>query len=211
MNDLIENSAQITPEWLTKTLLRNGHLKQGSAAEISTQTFQSFFADFYRIEIKYSDDAAPELPELMILKVSFAINEQVLEMGRAECDDYRKLFAVMPAAPFPRFFAADIDQETGRSQILLDDLSLTHIGGDAKEKISLRQWERGVETLADLHAFWWESAELGTAGQMLSAAGIDDIEKRLENDLPKFFAALDGEITPEIRARYENARAFLPG
>jgi len=102
MNDLIENSAQITPEWLTKTLLRNGHLKQGSAAEISTQTFQSFFADFYRIEIKYSDDAAPELPELMILKVSFAINEQVLEMGRAECDAYRKLFAVMPAAPFPR-------------------------------------------------------------------------------------------------------------
>jgi hypothetical protein len=221
MTQIITNASQLTAGWLTETLLRNGHLRQGSVTKISIDTFQSFFADFYRLQITYSGDAQPSrLPARMILKVSFANaadaagNGQVLEMGRAEVLAYRKLQAAMskgPGAPFPRCFEAAINEETGRSHLLLEDLSDTHVCGNTKEDIAVWQWERAAETLAKFHAFWWENEALGQMGQLLTVADIDAIEARMKTDLPKFFAGMGAEITPAIRALYEKALAFLPG
>jgi Ecdysteroid kinase-like family len=208
MNKIVENAAQITPEWFRlKT--------RGTVAGISVETFKSYFADFYRLHIKYEGDS--DLPRRMILKVPFAGNEGALEMGRAEIAAYRKMFEVFegtdgttePLVPF--FFAADIDEETGRSQLLLQDLSETHVCGSAKEDVAVWQWERAVETLADFHSRWWESDRLGGMVQMLTTSDIDSIEARMKNDLPKFFAEMDGEITPEIKKTYEAALEFLPG
>src|ERR1044072_9068191 len=167
MAKIITNASQLTAAWLSETLLRGGGPRQGSVTEISLETFASFFADFYRIAVTYSLDARPAPVSRMILKVPFAAHEQALEMGRAEVLAYRKFQTEMPGAPVPRCFDTGIDEETGRSHLLLEDLSPTHFCGNVKEEISPRHWERCVESLADLHAFWWESEALGTIGAPL--------------------------------------------
>jgi hypothetical protein len=201
MNKIVENAAEITPEWFR---LRT----RQAVTDLSVETFKSYFADFYRLRLKYEGD--PDLPRRMILKVPFAGNEGALEMGRAEIAAYHKIFAVMKEPLVPLFFADDIDEETGRSQLLLQDLSETHVCGGAKEDIAVWQWERAVETLAGFHALWWESDRLGSMGQMLTVADIDAIEARMKTDLPKFFVELGSEITLEIKKTYETALEFLP-
>jgi aminoglycoside phosphotransferase (APT) family kinase protein len=211
MPEIITNAAELTPAWLTEALSRNGHLGQGTVAGISMQTFQSYFADFYQLKISYSSDAAPKLPTAMILKVPFGENQVALDMEREEVLAYRKLFEAMPALPIPRCFDSRMEDETGRSQILLEDLSATHFRGEQPEDLSLRQWELCVETLAELHAFYWESAALGTEiGTLFDAAEIERVRKFSEESMVKFFAEMDGELSPEMRRAFENTLEFYP-
>ena len=212
MTGSIKNASQLTPAWLTETLLRSGHLRQGSVREISRQTFQSFFADFYRFEISYSSDAAPALPARMILKVPFAGSEPALDMGREEVFAYQKLSEAMPDPPLVQYFDAFIDDETKRSHLLLEDISQTHFRGDTAEDISPRQWELGVESLAELHAFWWESEALGAEiGKLFDDAEVERIRVFSEDSLVKFFAATGDELSPGMRKTFCNTLAFYPG
>ncbi len=214
MAEIITSADQLTAGRLTETLLRNGHLRQGIVTEIFVETFQSFFADFYRMDVTYSDDARPArglLLPWMILKVPFADNEQALYMGREEREAYLKLPALMSDPPFPQCLDTFLDEGTGRSQILLEDISATHFRGDTPEDISHRQWELGVEALAALHSFWWESPSLGAGiGKLLDDEEIERITKLHEESLPKFFSALGGDLSPQVRTAYEKTFAFLP-
>jgi thiamine kinase-like enzyme len=212
MTQTIDTLAPLAPAWLTEILRQNGHLKHGAVAEIFSQTFQSYFADFYRLEIKYSADAAPDLPARMILKIPFTEMPVSLDMGREEVAAYRKLFAAMPDPPLARCFDSFIDGETGRSHLLLEDLSATHLSNDTKDEISPRQWQRCVESLAELHGFWWESAWLGVEiGKLFDKAEIEIIKKLQEDALPKFFAVMGDELSPEWRKIFEKTLAFYPG
>jgi hypothetical protein len=189
----VTNEVLTTPAGLTAVLRRNGHLKRGSVAEISIRNFHSYLANFYRLDIAYSSDAAPALPARMILKVPFADSEAALDMGREEVFSYRKLYETMPGPPIVRCFDASAGTETECPHLLLEDLSPTHFRGDAPDDITLRQWESGVEALACLHAFWWESEALGTEmGRLFNEADIEFHKKLLEESLGKFFVEVGG-------------------
>ena len=213
MPKTIIKSNELTPEWLTDLLRQGGHLKHGAVVEISSRTFQSYFADFYRLEIKYSDGATPDLPALMILKIPFAEMPVALDMGREEVAAYRKLFAAMPGPPLARCFDSFIDGESRRSHLLLEDLSATHFSPYSNNsEISPRQWERCVESLAELHGFWWESALLGAeVGKLFDEAEIEKIKDLHEDSLPKFVAVMGDELSPEWRKIFEKTLAFYPG
>jgi len=212
MIEPVINETRVTPDWLTGTLLRNGHLKHGSVSRIYLETFHSFFANFYRLAITYSADAAPALPARLILKVPFADSVAALEMGREEVAAYRKLHEAMLGPPLVRCFDAAVESETGYSHLLLEDLSRTHIQGYTPDDISPRQWELCVEALADLHAFWWESEALGTqVGKLFDDAEVEKIRKLQEESLAKFFAEMGGELSPEMQKTYSEVNLFLLG
>ncbi len=205
------NEALVTPAGLTETLLGNGHLRRGSVSEISTTTFSSIFSNFYCLGITYSPDAAPALPARMILKVPFDDNEAALDMGLKEVFAYGKLREVMPDPPIVRCFDSFADAQTRRSHLLLEDLSPTHFRGDAPDNISPRQWELCVEALADLHAFWWESEALGREmGQLFDSSEVEKTKTLLQESLAKFFARMNGELSPEMKTTLESAMLFLP-
>ncbi len=211
MAEPVKDRSQITAAWLTETLRRGRHLERGEVSEISMQTFQSFFADFYRLEIKYSPEAAPALPGRMILKVPFAESEAALSMGREEVAAYRKLQALMPDPPIAQCFDSVSDDETGRSHLLLEDLSPTHFRADGDNEASPRQWQTCVEALARLHVFWWEHDGLGVeVGQLFDETDIEYLAKLNAESLDKFFAELGEEISPEMRKTYEATLAFYP-
>jgi hypothetical protein len=206
------NPTWLTPGRLTETLHRNGHLTHGRVNDISVETFQSYFADFYRLGLTYSVDATPWLPARLILKIPFADNDAALAMGRDEVFAYRKLWEAMPAPPLVRCFDAVIDPATGSSQLLLEDLSATHFRGDAPDDVSLRQWQLAVEALADLHAFWWEHDALGVeVGQLFSDADIENTAQLNCDSLDRFLAEMGSEVDAVTALALEDTIKFLPG
>lgn len=206
------NPRWLTPDGLTETLHRNNHLRRGRVNEISVDTFQSYFADFYRIEMIYSADAAPQLPPRLILKVPFSDNDAALAMGRDEVLAYRKLRDLAPTLPLVRCFEAALEVQTGASHLLLQDLSATHFRADTPDNVSLAQWQLAVEALSDLHAFWWERDALGVElGQVFSDTDIEAATKLNEESLARFLVVMGSEVDAATRRTLEATVAFLPG
>jgi hypothetical protein len=61
MTEPITTEEQITPDWLTNVLRRNGHLVQGDIITLNKESFKALFSLFYSIEAHYSNDANPTL------------------------------------------------------------------------------------------------------------------------------------------------------
>jgi hypothetical protein len=75
MTDTVTTEEQITPDWLTNVLRRNGHLVQGSVTALNKEGFKTLFSLFYRLEAQYSNDAIPALPSKLLLKLPLPDNE----------------------------------------------------------------------------------------------------------------------------------------
>jgi thiamine kinase-like enzyme len=210
MNLSITSEAQITPEWLSEALTRNGHLDQGRVESIAIATSSTFFSHIHRLEITYSDGAV-KLPTRMILKVPFAHSQPALDMGREEVIAYTKLHRTMPSPPILQCFDARIDPESGPSHLLIQDLEPTHFQPPLPVPPSRRHNELCVETLARLHAFWWESPALGVeVGTLMDEASWLQIKELTEDSLPKFYEVLGDGLSPERRRAYDRAVEFLP-
>jgi hypothetical protein len=212
MSEIITNPAWLDAAWLTETLHRNGHLSHGCVTELAREHFHSYFANFYRLSLTFSPDAAPELPRRMLIKVSFAREPSAVAMGREEVVAYRYLRAQMPDPPIPRCFAAESDDAIGASYLVLEDLVETHFRGDVPDDISQRHWELDIEALAQLHAFWWEHEALGDGiGQLFTAADVDEMRTMNEEAVVKFFQVMGDEIDAETRRSIQATVDFLPG
>ncbi|MBV9960123.1 MAG: phosphotransferase [Acidobacteria bacterium] len=211
MTEPIENEEQLTPEWLTERLRRRGHLARGRVARLSHKSFGTFFSQIYRLEVLYSNDAAPALPNSLLLKVPFAENEAALKMGLDEVEIYQALTATMADPPVVRCFDSVLSQTSQKSHLLLEDLSETHFQPELPVPPSLRHCELCVETLAQFHAFWWNHPGLGTErGVLLDAAALEKIVSRNRQALSGFVEFLGDRLSKERRIACEEALAFLP-
>jgi len=203
MSEIILRSSELAPTRLTEILVRGGHMTNGTVDALTVSNFKSFFADFYSLNIQYSADASPSLPDRMIMKVPFVDNPSALAMGRDEVAGYMALTGLVCDLPTVRCFDARVDKESGTNHLLLEDLSKTHVRGDSPDDIPEHQWKLCVESLADLHSFWWESEALGNAvGHIPTEADLVNFEALNRESLPKFYSALADEPLG-LRSVYE--------
>ncbi|HKQ53173.1 MAG TPA: hypothetical protein VJT74_12445, partial [Pyrinomonadaceae bacterium] len=123
MAEPITSEEQLTPEWLTETLRRNGYLARGRVSRLGLEHFKTFFAHIYRLAVTYSPGAAPSLPPRLLLKAYFTDNEASARMGRDEVLVYRVLAQMMTDPPIVRCFDAFASADSRGSHLLLEDLS----------------------------------------------------------------------------------------
>ncbi|HEY6403923.1 MAG TPA: hypothetical protein VI479_21050, partial [Blastocatellia bacterium] len=90
---------EITPDWLTNILRRNGHLIQGSVSGLNKESFKTLFSLFYSLEAHYSNDANPTLPSKMLLKLPLPNNEASMKMGKDEVFIYNAIKKAMADPP----------------------------------------------------------------------------------------------------------------
>src|SRR5215510_9344726 len=100
----VTTEEQITPDWLTNILRRNGHLLEGSVSGLNKESFKTLFSLFYRLEAQYSNDAIPTLPSKMLLKLPLPDNEASLKMGKDEVFVYNTITKAMNDPPVVPFF-----------------------------------------------------------------------------------------------------------
>ena len=205
---LIRRSEQVMPDWLTKILYNKGALEQGDVASVEVLTQASnrgIVSNIGTLKVIYSENASGLLPTQLFLKMSKPdLHQEFLGLGRKEVSFYNAMADTSDEFPIPRCYDAQYDAETGHSHILMDDLSETHFQRPPPIPPSNRHCEMIVESLARLHAMWWDSPRLGDEiGEPFDEKISLETRRRLENTLPDFIDYLGDALLPVQRRAYE--------
>lgn len=164
---------QATPIWLNTLLREAGVLSSGAVLVIERIGTGAFNSATNRLQITYSTDAPGNAPRSLILKCSNGTDWGNQAM-RDEVNFYG-LTASLPNYPaiMPLCYSAVYDESSQSAYLLLLDLTTTHrvpVTRDQQIAIDLGEnvpaefdIERAIETLANLHAYWWEHQLLGSA------------------------------------------------
>jgi thiamine kinase-like enzyme len=208
MGEVITAIEQVTPEWLTTVFDRADLLGGGQVQAIQQDTSRPFSALVSHLSVTYSGDVSNRAPRRLFLKLANPeIQRKWSGRGKREVqfyraipsDDYLKL-------PLTRCYDAQSSKEG--FHLLLDDLTETHIVLRHPLPPSRAQCEQVVDTLAQLHAYWWNSPQLGVN------MGLSAEQKTVFNGdevfYPAFADSLGEALWDERRAIFERALEAAP-
>jgi hypothetical protein len=213
----------VTPEWLTAVLGPSGILGQATVRALEHEPTGAFNSATIRLHVRYAADAPADAPTHLILKRNIA-QEWAREAGAEEVRFYALIASL---ADHPRItapcYAAAYDEDSGQSYLLLRDLSATHRPPITRDQqVGLvdgvppaAHIAAVVETLARLHAYWWDHPLL-EAGPF-PVGYWSRTRERFEQYLRRRTAswqrvdAREGAWLPaDVRALYERVLAHLP-
>lgn len=113
-----------------------------------------------RLLVRYADGATAGLPGSLFLKRNLASFTFPPEMYLTECRFYRDLAPEL-AIETPAVYGMEVDEATGAFVLLMEDLGARGARlGIATEPVSPDEVAAVLETLAALHAPFWESPRL---------------------------------------------------
>jgi thiamine kinase-like enzyme len=209
----ILDASQITPDWLNAVLRGYGVLSRGEISRVNPGLVQNTFASaVWRLEVSYSPDASPGAPKKLFLKVS----DPGLAPGEFNPTHlYQEFIFYTVVAPLmdgtftiPCYDAA-YDPLTGISHLLLKDVSETHT--TYLMPSSQRNCEHAVDSLARLHAFWWDHPRLGQdIGKFTTLEEREADWLDAQKSTTAFMEALGEQLHPSWRATYEHVLPVLP-
>jgi thiamine kinase-like enzyme len=212
----ITQSSDITPAVITDILTTCGVLRTGRVTAVTLDMESSqkgFIANVATFHLTYSRDAGDDAPRRLFLKVTKPdLHPEYRQVGQHEVTFYTTVLPAPHDLPVPRYYYAEWDASAGHATLLLADLSQSHFQRPLPQAPAPRQCQRIVESLARIHARWWNHPQLGkTIGVPLSPAEADASLKRLETSFPHFMDHLGDALLPAQRIAYERilASSFL--
>lgn len=201
MTAFITSIDEITPEWLTETLRGAGVLTAGRVAGVGARAMDTTTANAFPLQLRYSDDAPPGLPESLFLKIGRRYSEVAF---------YNRVLPHTHDIPVIQCYAATFANDLGQSNLLMADISATHAEPPDALPLPLATAEQCMDIVARLHAQWWESPRF--TGELRDV--MDDVPgfilRQAQGGLSHFLDML-GDRLPEKRRRwYERIVAGLP-
>lgn len=192
--ELITTVEQVSSEWLTEVLTREGALQQGRVAAVALDTGRGNWSTNAILKVNYTAGAQGALPQRLFLKIVNADLEDEF-FSDSEVTYYRRDYMGVPGVPLIRCYDGLYSAEQRRYHLLLDDLSETHI--EAAEKEPTREYGLALaEGLAVMHAHWWGEPRLAEAGAPIHSAAhiqrfVDIAEPGVGHILARFSAELE--------------------
>jgi len=204
---LIYTPEQVTPEWLTERLIRQGILQRGVIIQIriAEQSFQKgTFGNTASLEVVYSEDTNGPVPRHFFLKVSKSdLPPETLAFGEREVAFYDAMRG--RSLPIPRCYDGAYNAGSGHSHLLIDDLSPTHYHTAFPLPPSPQHCEMIVKSLAQLHAQCWNSVQLSRdLGHLCANITATATRLRLEVTLPGFLEFLGDTLLPAQQRVYQD-------
>ena len=155
---IIKDEKEITPMLIEEILHQTISLEQVNVKEIKIKRTRSTnTSNICFIKVKYSKESPKTAPKRLFLKMS---NLSFPERGKREVIFYKNVANHMKEVPLIPCYDAKYDENTGRSHILLEDISKTHFQTQYPIPPTYINCKRHVEGLAKLHAFWWDDERL---------------------------------------------------
>lgn len=192
----------LTPEWLTEALRASGTLESGRVTSVASAPLSggvALMSNMLRLHITYESKSS-DGPESLIAKfppTDAAVHSRGLELGffEGESGFYSQL-ANSTATTTPRCYFAQFDASTGRFLILLEDLSAARLG-DVTFGCTDSEAASGIETLAHLHASWWESDSLDDYGWLRR---FEDRQEIIVGLLPEAFPTFTSRFRDKLES-----------
>ncbi len=197
MGEVITQVDQVTSAWLT-TVLRKADLI--TSAEVQTiEVGEQKFArsTIYPLAITYSEPVSA--PQQFILKLS---NPEHISFEEVE------FYQNAEAYTFPIVRCFSVERDANHFHLLLEDLSETHVASPPSQfPMSFSQAELVIDALAQLHAYWWDHADLEPSAHNNNflhsdIARIDDFVEFLGDRLSPSRRAIYREVGEKFPAIY---------
>lgn len=173
---------EITPEWLTEVLLRENALASGQVLAVERIGNPAFNSNVAHLKPIYSAQVGPTTPQRLLLKCSLK-EAWAIRAGAREVAFYQQVKRSPNHPPVVvRCYDAIYDADSGKSHLLLEDLSESHVAPVTRDRqISLIDnlpsdihLKEAVNALARFHAYWWQNTQLGTGIAQIGAWCSDE-------------------------------------
>ncbi len=223
---------EITPSWLTRALHGKGASGSASVTGYSSETIaegKGFMNHVARLRLRYDGDHA-DLPRTLIAKLPStdpairALSDR-LGQDRREVRFYQEV-STNGHLQTPHSYHCGIDQATGNTVLLLEDVSSAR-QGDSVAGCSLADAQRSLAQLAKFQASWWDSprldgldwmplkdAETGPYQEMYAGAW-ESLQKMAGDSMPRGLRLLGNHLSievPKIKAKLTKApRTIIHG
>jgi aminoglycoside phosphotransferase (APT) family kinase protein len=212
----ITDSRDVTPAVVTDILTACGVLRTGTVTAVTLDMESSqkgFVSNVATFQLSYSSGVEEAVPQRLFLKVTKPdLHPEYRQAGQHEVSFYTTLSPAAHDLPVARCYYAEWDAATSHAALLLADLSQSHFQPPLPLPPAPHQCQRIVESLARIHARWWNHPQLGqTIGASLTPAEADASRERLEASVPHFMDYLGDAFLPAQRTAYERilASSFL--
>ena len=211
-------TVEITPSWLTEVLRASGSLPCGDVVTVTVAPTGAFNSETARVWVTLTDDAPPDAPTRYVVKQNTTA-EWATRAGLEEIRFYR-MVSTLPDHPpsIVPCLASGLEPDTGRSYLVLPDLTDTHrppVTRDEQLGCAMpdgRSVGLVIDTLADLHAYWWERPADGLPlGHW--TADEDRLSAYLERRWSSWRAVRAGNswLPQEVAGFYERLLPAIPG
>lgn len=176
---------EITPERL-RSVLENGGIEVRTVHVVFSKELP--VSTVHRLSIEYKDKANDaDRPASLFLKLGRPIKNEPVDICRPEVEFYKEPAAGIGCPPLIRCYDAAFDEGTGRSHILLEDLTETHSQPEQNTAPSAEMSRLAVEALAKVHARWWNSPKLGNGiGKVFDDAWRREFVRNLNKNVTEF-------------------------
>ena len=200
----VTHSLQPTPDDLTDALHRSGTLISGAISDVqidremsTTQSTLTF------MRVQYSPDAAPVLPTRLLLKRPMITDNYTVLLDK-EIEFYALLAPELSSPPVARCLASAGDMSATGAYLIFEDLRATHADLPWPQPPGAPQHELAVDTLAVLHARWWQSPLLGAGiGIAHTANSLRTMVDGIAAHLPAFCDAHQDVLSNQRRQLLE--------
>ena len=190
----------ITAITLTRWLRRSGTLPHGAVIGVHIELeVETIISTLVFLTATYSPDAPSDSPRQLVVK-SPLNPPSVREGFSGELQFYRLLAPVIGTPPLVRCYATVEDGDSDPGTLVLQDLRSTYDHPPWPIPPSRNQCEAALDTLARVHAQWWEAPSLGnTVGQLHTAESLTSMVQGIAAHLPAFIDAVGDALTAEAR------------
>jgi len=198
----ITDFEQVTPEWLTGVLRRNGFLERGAVTSVEMKTHQTNTAAVANLRLSLTGDAKGGVPRALFLKLSDF---------RREVDFYQTVVPAMQATPLILdCYDADYDEAAGAAHLLLEDVTATHLTSAMTLPPSTPRYELLTDALAQFHAAWWDHPRIyGDIGALAGDVHHETIT-RARDGFAAFVDFMGDRMSDERRAVFERVLTRWP-
>ncbi len=212
---MISNLEQVTAAWLAEVLT----LPEESILSIEQTANNAFNSSIGHLAISYTADAPTDAPRRLLIKLNANGD------GFEEAKFYRAVMALPDQerlSMLARCYAADLDEASGHSYCLLQDLSETHSAPVTRDQTIAgngvprpEHLEQIVQIIAQFHAYWWQHPLLGKGMAQVrwwytDQTAFEAHVARRQNEWAKFKASVGDWFPADLIQLYEHILSSLP-
>jgi Ecdysteroid kinase-like family len=200
-------------EYLTAVLRKAGALANGRVRSVEPENpHDTILSHIVRLKLTYEGDASGAPPSLFLKTARSDRLDPSWVAGRQEVAFYTQIAPRMPVGIVPHCYDADWNAETNEWRLLLEDLTATHVTTTTwPVPPTSDQCRTIVESLARVHAKWWDDPSLGvSAGTWVDADTLDRSRRTLSDHLARFNDRFGDCIPLERRELYHRLLDAAP-
>ena len=210
--NVITTPDEVSPGWVSSVLQRAAAVTNLQVSSVKVLLLKELqVSTVYRLGLSYEAAVDERCPRSLFLKLPRVLRQDARVPGsndHAEIEFYMDVAPRIGSPPLIRCYDAAYSDETGRSHLVLEDLTETHTQPKQGHVPSKEMSRLAVEAIAKAHSACWKSSisDRGIADlQMVPGRKFDDeaLEKFVENlkeSVPEFLKA--AELTTSQRGEY---------